>query len=598
MATRSDNTDSESDPEPLSDAGSEVNQPGLAALREVVINYTRRELPTGAKLRDDAVAGLNSAVNNVTDGMASGLLAGVNPLYGLYANIAGPLLGGIFSSTRLMMITTTSASALAAGQTLRGLPEETRIRALFLLVILIGVVQLLFSVLRIGWVVSFVSYSVMTGFLTGIATLLVLSQLPTLMGYTATGDNTLLKTWDLLTHLPEISPGALGVGLLTLVLVLTLRRTPIGNFGSIISVVVPSLLVMFLNLDDVPTVRSVGSIPSGIPSAFVPQWSDLSIEVLVGALAIALIIVVQAAGVSQSVPNPDGSRRSVARDSIAQGAGNIVAGIFQGLPVGGSLGATALNVLSGARSHWASIFAGLWMAVIVFAFPAAVSFIAMPALGALLILAGIQTVKIAEAHAVWTTGWSSRIAAVVTFLATLWLPVADAVGIGVALSTFLYLTRSSTDITLVELIRRDDGHIEEHKVPKRLKSHHVTVLDVYGYLFHAGAKTLERMLPVPEGADHPVVILRLRGDTSIGATLINVLANYADRLEAVHGRLYLSGISKNLSEQVVRAAKLVLTGPVRTYKMTPVVGESTHEAYKHAMAWLVETQKSREGERD
>ena len=81
-----------------------------------------------------------------------------------------------------------------------------------------------------------------------------------------------------------------------------------------------------------------------------------------GALAVAAIILVQGAGVSQSVPNPDGSRRSMSRDFIAQGAANVASGFFRGLPVGGSLSTTALTVISGARSRWAAIFAGLWMA--------------------------------------------------------------------------------------------------------------------------------------------------------------------------------------------------------------------------------------------
>ena len=90
----------------------EVNQPGLSQLREAVENHLKR-LPTGGSLRQDGIAGLNSAVSSVPDGMASGILAGVNPIYGLYACMVGPIAGGIFSSTKLMIVATTSAASLA-----------------------------------------------------------------------------------------------------------------------------------------------------------------------------------------------------------------------------------------------------------------------------------------------------------------------------------------------------------------------------------------------------------------------------------------------------------------------------------------------------
>ena len=77
----------------------------------------------------------------------------------------------------------------------------------------------------------------------------------------------------------------------------------------------------------------------------------------------------------------------------------------------------------------------------------------------------------------------------------------------------------------------------------------MTVLDVYGHLFYAGARTLERLLPTPEGAQNPVVVLRLRGRKNLGATLVEVLANYADKLQEAHGRLYLTGISEGAYAQ-------------------------------------------------
>ena len=553
----------------------EVNQPGLGALREAVVNHLGGRLPGGASLRRDALAGLSSAISNVPDGMANGVLVGVNPVHGLYATMVGPAVGGLCTSTRLMMITTTAAASLSTSQSLGGLQAEARADALFLMVVLIGACQILFGVLGLGRLVRFVSFSVTTGFLSGVAALLILNQLPVVAGYEPPGSNAITQTVNLLRDPGRLNLLSLALAALTLALAVLLPRTPLGNFGRLVAIMVPSVLVAFLGLNNVAIVRDVGEIPRGVPLPSLPPLSALTPDLVTGALAVAAVILVQGAGVSQSVPNPDGSRRSTSRDFIAQGAANVASGFFRGLPVGGSLSATALNVIYGARTRWAVVFAGVWMALVVVAVPGLVARIAMPALGALLILAGSSSVKVSEMRAIWDIGWPPRLASITTFLATLFLPIQAAVGIGVVLSALLYLNRSATDVSVVELVARPDGRIEEREPPKQLPSDRVTVLDVYGHLFFAGARTLERLLPTPRGAQNPAVILRLRGRTTFGATLVEVLSNYADKLQEVNGRLYLTGLSEGVYEQVVRTDKLRLSGPVRAYAATSIVGEWT-----------------------
>ena len=232
------------------------------------------------------------------------------------------------------------------------------------------------------------------------------------------------------------------------------------------------------------------------------------------------------------------------------------------------------------------------MGLIVIAFPGLVGRVAMPALAGLLILVGIQLIKPVDVGSVWRAGWAARLAAVTTFVTTLVLPIQAAVGLGVAISTALYVHRASSDIRVVELVERSDGRLEVRPPPAQLTSDRVTVLDIYGQLFYAGGRTLERMLPLPEpGSEHPVVVLRLHGRTSLGATLEEVLSKYAEKLEAAGGRLYLTGLGKRAYREVARMTKLRLKGPVRAYEVTPIVGQSTHNARVHAKAWLVSLQK-------
>jgi SulP family sulfate permease len=227
------------------------------------------------------------------------------------------------------------------------------------------------------------------------------------------------------------------------------------------------------------------------------------------------------------------------------------------------------------------------MLVILAVFSGLVAKIAVPTLGAILIFAAIGSIKPGEITSILRTGRISQIAVVTTFAATLFLPVAAAVGIGVALSLLLQLNQEAMDLAVVELVPREDGRFEERPPPAALTSHHVTILDVYGSLMYAGARTLETRLPDPAGARSPVVVLRLRRRTSLGATFVKVVGDYADRLAEADGRLYLSGLEPSLTERLHRTGHL--DGPVRAFEATPVVGESTEAAYHDAQAWLVKT---------
>jgi SulP family sulfate permease len=581
-----------SDPANASEAEAQVDQPGLSELRSTVANHLRKRLPGRSALRDDAVAGLSLAVANVPDGMANGLLVGVNPIHGLYATMVGPFVGGLLSSTQLMVITTTAAASLTTSQALAPLSAERRTSALFLMVILVGAFQLLFGALGFGRLTRFVSFSVTTGLLTGISVLLILSQFPTVAGYEASGSNKVTQAFDVLAHLGNASVPALAIAASTLVLAILLPRTRIGAFGRLVAIIVPSAIVALARLESVKIVSDVGEIPRGVPMPALPSLSGLAPGVITGALSVAIVVLVQGVGVSQSVPNPDGTRTSVRRDMLAQGAANVASGLLRGLPVGGSLSATAIGVIGGARTRWSAVLAGLWMAVLVIGVPALVSYVAMPALGALLILAGAGSIKPRALRAIWFTGWPSRLAAVTTFLCTLFLPIEAAVGIGVVLAALLYVNESSVDVSVVELVERSDGRLEERAPDPRLRGDAVTVLDVYGHLFYAGATTLEHRLPRPAGSRHPIVILRLRGRTSLGATLLDVLARYADELHSAGGRLYLSGIDPGARQHVERTGKLELSGPVRLFEATPIVGESTRAALADAQGWLADRRKT------
>ena len=257
---------------------------------------------------------------------------------------------------------------------------------------------------------------------------------------------------------------------------------------TLIAVVVPTVLVAVLGLDSVQTVADVGAIPSGLPPLALPHLSDLTVGVITGAFAIAAIALVQGAGVSEAAPNPDGSPSRMNRDFIGQGVANLASGIFHGTPVGGSVSSTALNVTAGARSRWASIFAGVWMLLILLALARVVALVPMPTLAAVLIFAAVMSLRFGDIGVVWKTSYTGKIGMVVTFLSTLALPVAAAVGVGVICSLLLQLNKSQMDLRIVRLGQREDGMFVEQPVPTVLPDAEPVVLDVYGSLLYAGER--------------------------------------------------------------------------------------------------------------
>ena len=558
--------------------------------------WVRGAAPEPGTLRPDVIAGIPGAIGGVPDGMAASLLAGVSPVHGLYASLFGPVGGGLTSSSRLMVITTTSAAALAAGSALESASGEARPRQLFLLTLIAGGLMIVAGLCRLGRYTRFVPHSVMIGFLTGVAVNIVLGQLPALFGIPARGPYPLAKAWDMVTNLGDTTLGALLSGLTALAVLIGLRTTRVAQFSSLIALIVPSVVVALVGADSVALVSDLGAIPTGLPVPSIPHLSDFSANVLIGSLSVAALVLVQGAGVAESASNPDGSRSDANQDFAAQGVGNVLAGLFQGQPVGGSVGRTALNVSSGARGRWAAIASGVWMGVILVLFSGVVGQVVMATLAAVLIVAAIGSLRLRDVRAILRTGRISQVAVIATFVATLFLPVAAAVGFGLVISLMMQLNQEALDLRIVELEPLADGRFAERPAPRHLESRTVLMLDVYGSLFYAGARTLQAHLPDPAGADYPAVILRLRGRAMLGATSFAVLSDYAHRLSAQGGRLYLSGVDPALIAQARRNRTVERAGDVRIFEATDVIGEASLDAYNDAQGWLAEQTPEEDGD--
>lgn len=536
--------------------------------------------PQRRHLRSDLLAGLPGAISSVPDGMAASVLAGVNPAHGLYACFAGPIAGGLTSSTRLMVVTTTSAAALAAGSAISSYDGTARSDAMVLLTLLAGIVMLLAALLRLSRYIRFVSYSVMLGFLTGVAVNMVLGQLPDLLGVTPEGHLSVTKGWYVVSHPRQVDGSTAVVGVGALVLLVALGLTRLAVISPLIALVVPTVGAVLLGADSIATVADSGAIPRGLPRVGLPELGMLSPGLIAGAAAVAALVLVQGAGVAEAVPNTDG-RASTRRDFVAQGVANLASGIVGGQPVGGSVGQTALNVTAGAVTRWAAIWSGVWMLAVFLVFAEAVGHVATATLAAVLVYAGVGATKPVEIVAVARAGVIPAVAMATTFVAVLTLPIAQAVGVGLVASLLLQLNQEALDLRVVRLVPDDHGRLTETNVPSQVGPGEVVVLDAYGSLFYAGARTLQRHLPRPNGArageprPGPAVVLRLRGRSTLGATFLKVVGDYAHDLADAGGELYLSGVDPALADVWDRRDTARRIASVHVRRATAVVGEST-----------------------
>lgn len=529
--------------------------------------------------KKDIAPAITSAVASIPDGMASGVLAGVNPVYGLYTLIVGLPIAALVASTQIMVVNTTSAMTLVAADGLGDRTGDDRAQALFALVLVCGLFQLALGLLGLGILTRFVSNAVMTGFLTGIAVLIILGQLWDLTGYSGSGSHRLEKTTDLIGNLGDIDPYTTLIGIGSLVLMFVLGRTRLASFNLLIALAVGLVVAWALRQngnDSVELVNSLGEIPRSLPRPQIPVFGDIPPMMLAG-MATAVVGLLQAAGVAQRYPNSDGTEPNDSRDFAAQGLGNIAASFFQGMAGGGSLSGTALYSAAGGRSRWGIVIQAPIIILAILVFSDLLSIIPMTALAALLIYSALQAINLKRVGTVATANKLSFATMVITFIATLVIPLQQAVMIGVVLAGALYIYRSSADIRIVQLKRDDDGFVEQ-EAPETLESNSVTVLDVYGSVFYAGARTLAQKLPKVGDAENAVVVLRLRGHGDIGSTFLNVVSDYATKLRACGGALLLSGVDPKVKDRLAQQGLLDTIGVENVYTANEHIGRSTRDA--------------------
>ncbi|MFZ3573170.1 SulP family inorganic anion transporter [Streptomyces sp. BH097] len=501
--------------------------------------------PSSADVAGGAVTGLFS----IPEGMAYAAIAGFNPVAGLYAGVVPAIVGSLTSRTVLMVTTLTSAIALTSQSVLSDAGLDPKSAGnIAMLTVLVGVVMLLMGVLRLGVVMSFVSNAVMTGFATGIALQIIVGVLKDATGYTPRGHNKLYQVGDWLAHAGDWQGAATLVAVVTVAVWAATRAVRrLESVALLVAMVVVSVGVAVAGTD-VELVRDIAHIPGALPSFTAPDLSALP-DLLTGACSVALVALAQAAGISPSMPNPDGSRSDVDADFRSQGCANVLGGLFQALPSGGSMSRTGVAVSAGARTRWAGVISGVFLALVVLVCGSLAERIPMPVIGGLILVVGGELIwgKRRDIALVLRTSRMSSAAMILTFLATTQLPLQQAIVIGAVLSLLLYCAQAARQARLIALTRGPDGTWHTGTPPKRLPAGEVTVLDYAGTSFFAELPHIENELPSPDGARDAVLVLVVRTLPDVpSSAVIKLLDRYARSLDKAGARLILAGARPSL----------------------------------------------------
>ena len=548
---------------------------------------TRLGRPTGA----DVTAGMVTGLFSIPEGMAYASIAGFNPVAGLYAGVLPPVLGSLTAPTVLMVTTLTSAIALTGQSVLADAGLDPHAAGnVAALTVMVGAVMLLMGLLRLGVVLSFVSNAVMTGFSTGIALQIITGVLKDATGYPPSGHNKLLQLWNWLVGIGhwQLAPTLVAVATIAVwALAHAVRR--LEAVALLIAMVLVSVVVAVLGTD-VELVRGIARIPAALPGFSAPSFGAMP-HLVGGAFSVALVALAQAAGVSPSMPNPDGSRSSVNGDFASQGLANLGGGLFQALPSGGSLSRTGVAVSAGARTRWAGAVSGVFLALVVLVAGKLAERIPMPVIGGLILVIGGELIwgKRADIALVGRTSKLSTAAMLATFAATTQLPLQQAIVIGAVLSLLLYCVQAARQSELVPLQRDPDGTwtTTDRPPPAVLPPGRITVLTYEGTSLFAELPRLEAHLPRTEGARNAVLVLVMRTAPDVpSSAILKLIRRYATTLHAQGGRLILAGVHPSLEALLDRTGITAQLGDGGVVPAEPALLAPLDRAADDARAWI------------
>lgn len=400
-----------------------------------------------AVLRHDLSAGITVAVMLVPQSMAYAALAGLPPVTGLYAAVVPLVVYALLGSSGALAVGPVAITALMTGAALVPLADgdPTRYAALAgLLALLVGAIQVLLGVLRLGVLVNFMSHSVLSGFTSAAAIVIAASQLKDLLGLDAERAETFPR---IIGSLWQSAGTAHGLTILVSVVSVTglvlLRRYAPRLPGALLVVAAVTAASAALALGG-RGVKILAEVPNGLPAATLPAVSGSDIRALLpAAVAIALVAYLEGIAVAKALAAKSRQQVSPNGELIAVGAANAAAGLFQAFPVAGGFSRSAVNFSAGARTPVATLITAAAVAVTALLLTPAFYHLPNAVLAAIVVVAVLGLVDRRGAVNAWRASLADGLTVAVTFLVTLGFGVEPGLAAGIGFSLGVFLWRSA-----------------------------------------------------------------------------------------------------------------------------------------------------------
>jgi SulP family sulfate permease len=515
-----------------------------------------------ASLTSDLFAALIVTLMLIPQSLAYAMLAGLPPQIGLYASIAPLIAYAAFGTSRTLSVGPVAVvslmTAAAAGEVARS-GSAGYLEAALVLALLSGLILLGMAVLRLGFLATFLSHPVISGFITASAVLIAASQLKHLLGVSAKGTTLIELTPALLEAAPRTNLATLVIGVFATGFLFCVRQglKPLlvhfgvsartADFatkaGPVVAIILTTLAVAMGNLSD-QGVRVVGYVPAGLPPLSLPRF-DAAIwgQLLPAAAIISLVGFVESISVAQALAARRRQRVDANQELIGLGAANAVAALTSGYPVTGGFARSVVNFDAGARTQLASMFTAAGIAVIALFFTPLFYSLPQAALAATIIVAVLSLIDVRTIRHTWRYSRSDFFAMAVTIVVVLSVGVEAGILAGVGLSIALYLWRTSRPhIAIIGQVPGTEHfrNVERHSV---ITSQSVLSVRVDESLYFADARYLEDRL-YDEVARRP----NIRHVVLVCPAVNYIDASALDSLEVIVDRLQRSGVIFHLSE--------------------------------------------------
>lgn len=396
----------------------------------------------------DFFAGLAGAMMLVPQGIAYATLAGLPPIVGLYAAIVPPIGYALLGTSRELSIgpiATDSLLVLATVSALATPGTDDYVALATLLALLVGGFQLAFAALRFDFLTNFLSISVMSGFVSAAAIVIIASQLPTLLGLGAPPGLFLESLARVGTELPRASLVSVAVAVGSVALLLALKRFRPRVPGAIV-VTAGSAIVVFLVLrfGGPVDLALAGEVAGPLPLPKLPVLADSRLGALLpGAAILALVSYLEALSVADTFAKKGGYRISPRRELVALGASNVLAGLFRAYPVTGGLSRSAVVRASGPKSTFSMIFASLFVALTLLFFAPALHYVPKVVLAAIVVVAAASLVDVGAARHLYAVKRADFALWAFTLLASLVLGLLPGIALGILASLGWFVLRTT-----------------------------------------------------------------------------------------------------------------------------------------------------------